>query len=104
MKDEQIFELLNKTTDTITEIKLAELKNLIWDHINFLLVNDFNKLIYLLYRFDIDEQRLKSLLAKNKETDSASLITELLIERQLQKAAQKKSFDPPGNIPDDEKW
>ncbi len=55
------------------------------DKINFLIVNDFNKLIYILYRADINEQKLNRLLAENKKEDAGKIIAALFIQRHLEK-------------------
>ena len=65
-----------------TEINFVEF---LTKKINFLIVNDFNKLIYILYRADINEQKLNKLLAENKKQDAGKIIAALFIQRQLEK-------------------
>ncbi len=81
----------------ITE-KLAE-------HIRFLLNKDFNRLIYILYRVDVPEQKVTETLQNHPEQDAGSTIAGLLLERTLQKAyTRQQSNNSDENIPDDEKW
>jgi hypothetical protein len=54
-------------------------------YINDLIVHDFNKLISILYRIDVDEEKLKRVLKENKDKDAGIVIAELIIERQSQK-------------------
>ncbi len=74
------------------------------DAINDLLANDFNALVQILYRLDVDENKIRASLAGNKGTDAAELIAGLLLERQIQKLEFRKSVkaDWPGD--EEERW
>ncbi len=59
--------------------------------INYLIEKDFNRLLNLLYRIDVSEDKIKKALLDN--TDPAGqVIAQLIIERQLQKIASRKRF------------
>jgi hypothetical protein len=60
------------------------------ERINYLIVNDFNKLIYILYRADINEAKLNKLLAENKKEDAGKIIAALFIQRQLEKIKSRE--------------
>jgi hypothetical protein len=60
------------------------------ERINYLIVNDFNKLIYILYRADINEAKLNKLLADNKKQDAGKIIAALFIQRQLEKIKSRE--------------
>ncbi len=77
---------------------------LIANRINELLLNDFNRLVSLLYRFDINEQKLKQLLQQHPDTDAGILITNLLVERAAAKAESRKNYQSPPMDPDQEAW
>lgn len=83
-----------------------ELKGRIADHINLLISNNFNKLISILYRLDINESKLKQLLADNPGENAGMIIADLIIERQLEKIVSRKRFQNKGenNIDENEKW
>ena len=55
--------------------------------IDDLIQNDLNRLFRILYRVDISEEKLKQMLAENKNTEvqSAEIIANLLIEREEEK-------------------
>ena|SRR5919205_809827 len=72
--------------------------------INHLLQYDFQKLVYLLYRVDINEKVLKNLLQNNPKTDAAVIITNLIIQRQQEKLKTKMQFKRDENIPEEDKW
>ncbi len=80
-------------------------KQALIDRINELLQTDFPKLVAMLYRMDVSETKLKALLKENPDTDAGAIITELIIERQLQKIksrSQSGQQDP--SISEDEEW
>ena len=73
--------------------------------INELILKDFNRLISILYRLDISEGKLKSLLQQHKDTDAADIIRDLIIERQLQKIKSRREYKERDNpIDENEKW
>ena len=75
------------------------------DKINFLIVNDFNKLIYVLYRADINEQKLNRLLAENKKEDAGKIIAALFIQRHLEKIkSRRENKTNAGNDSQEERW
>ncbi len=80
------------------------LKEQLSSHINFLIQSDFQKLVSILYRVDVNESKLKHLLKENPGYDAANIIAELIIERQLQKIKSRQEYRKDENIGDDEKW
>jgi len=73
--------------------------------INELINKDFHSLIRLLYRIDVDEKKIRVYLEQQQNVDSASVLADLIIERQLQKIISRKYFSSKTNPPsDEEKW
>ena len=72
--------------------------------INRLIQTDFNGLVNILYRLDVNEARLKQVLAQEAGTNAGELIASLMVERQLEKINTRNLFKAPNDIPDDEKW
>ena len=75
-------------------------------YINEMLLHRFNELIQLLYRVDIDEQKLKKLLQENSDQDAGDIIARMIIERQVQKIRsreQLKRKEGPG-AEEEEEW
>lgn len=97
---EKIFSLARIVDETNFKLIKDELIKLV----NSLINNDFNSLVQLLYRIDVDENKLKQNLRKNEGADSASLIADMIIKRQLQKIkfSKKDSGDKPQ--PGQENW
>ena len=95
-------ELEVPTTDSFS---LDELKEKLAAHINLLITRDFNRLVGLLYRIDVNETKLRSLLNVNKGEDAGKIIAQLIIERQMQKIQSRQQFRTHDNdIGDEEKW
>jgi len=98
---------LQKIADDLEiALKADEHENLhlIINRINELIQKDFSYLLNLLYRIDVSEEKLKSVLNSHPETDAAILITQLIIERQKEKFKSKQINKNFGDIPEDEKW
>jgi paraquat-inducible protein B len=72
------------------------------DYINHLLNTDFEKVVSLLYRIDVDENKIKMLL---QNTSNSSLtIAQAIIERQLQKIKSRQKYSRDNNFSEEEKW
>lgn len=73
--------------------------------INELIQSDFHQLLSILYRLDVQEEKLRRLLNEHPGTDAGLLIADLMIERQLQKIKSRREFKQRDNdIDADEKW
>jgi len=90
--------------DLPENISFDLLKERLSSHINFLIQSDFQKLVSILYRVDVSESKLKHLLKENQGFDAAKIITDMIIERQLQKIKSRQEHRNNENISDDEKW
>jgi hypothetical protein len=66
--------------------------------INDCIQNDFNKLVQLLYRIDVSEEKLKYILQLNPNEDAAKLIAAVIIERLAATKAARASFSKTGKI------
>ncbi len=81
-------------------------------HLNDLIKDNFDKLIAYLYRIDVNEQKLKSLLKQNPDENAGNIIATLIIERQLEKIKTREQFSTRDNnlptgqagIDEEEKW
>jgi len=87
------------------QISADELRRRLSVHINYLIEHDFQKLVSVLYRVDVNEKKLKQLLKENPGEDAGLIIADLIIERQLQKIKSRKEYRrDENNISDEEKW
>ncbi|HQW42893.1 MAG: hypothetical protein IPP02_04945 [Chitinophagaceae bacterium] len=85
-------------------ISSEELREKLIAHINALINQDFEKLVFLLYRIDVNESKMRYLLDQREGENAAGLIADLIIERQLQKIKSRKESKSNSDIPDEEKW
>ena len=98
---DEIISVYNSLEENSTEKIREELIVLLNELIN----KDFNSLVQLLYRIDVNEKKIRLYLNQKTNEDSASVIADLIIERQLQKIETRKKFSKKdGNETDEEKW
>ena len=67
-------------------------------YINDCIQHDFNKLVQLLYRIDVSEEKLKYILQLNPNEDAAKLIAAVIIERLAATKVARASFSRTGKI------
>lgn len=72
--------------------------------INELIATDFDRLVSILYRMDVNEKKLKAVLAANPNENAGFLIADLMMERQLQKIKSRQEHRRDDNISEEEKW
>lgn len=107
MEQEEIIQTINTDLSITLPEKMGnnELITALSSYINQLIQTDFQKLVALLYRIDVHEEKLKRLLIDHPGEDAGKIIALLIIERTQQKINFKKQFS--GKFfPDDdeEKW
>ena len=67
-------------------------------YINDCIQHDFNKLVQLLYRIDVSEEKLKYILQLNPNEDAAKLIAAVIVERLTATKAARASFSTTNKI------
>jgi len=72
--------------------------------INRLILHDFNQLVSILYRIDIDEEELKQMLRQYSHVDAGYIVAQLIIKRQMNKAELRKQFRKGDDIAEEDKW
>jgi hypothetical protein len=104
--EEQLqYEIIQTTNaQLLPQASLTLFKQKLALYINNLINRDFEKLIYILYRVDISEKKLKKALASSS-ADAGIFIAEMIIERQMQKVKMRSQYSGENkNISDEEKW
>lgn len=62
-------------------------------HLDDLINYDFNKLISILYRIDVSQEKLKKALSnRSQDKTQGEIIANLIIERQIQKLKFREEF------------
>ena len=87
-------------------LQSADFNNKLAEYINELILHNFDHLIFLFYRIDISEQKLKKLLKEHEKADAGKLIASMIIERQLQKIKSRQDHAKTNNdiIDEGESW
>jgi hypothetical protein len=80
-------ELVEKTTNE------AELIELIRQLVQELIDRDFEKLLLILYRLDINEKKVKEAIDMTGPANAPLSIAELIIEREKQKVVARAKYD-----------
>ena len=105
MTENTLIHLLNTQLDTdFPETSEDQLLQKLSFFINDLIENNFQKLLTILYKVDVNENKLKQLLLKNEGEDAGVIIASLLIERQQQKIETRKKFISKLENDGEEKW
>lgn len=101
-----IVELNNTLAIELPEkISFEDMHSKLAAHINQLIKDNFEDLVRLLYKIDINEDKLKLQLVHNPTENAGNMIATLIIERLQQKAAFKKQFSKkPSSSDNEEKW
>lgn len=61
--------------------------------LSYLIDHHFEKLLWILYRIDVDEEKAKAILATNPPEDAPAVLAQLIIERIKKKEELKKRFN-----------
>jgi hypothetical protein len=102
--DHNIINIVFAATDEVA-VKDKRLSEELSAYINDLIIHDFERLVSLLYRIDIDEKKLKSLLSFHPDMNSGDTIAAMIIERQLQKIKSRQASRRDENrMSEEEKW
>jgi hypothetical protein len=72
--------------------------------VNNLINTNFEKLISLLYRMDVSEAKIKTMLQNAADKNAGQIIAALMMERQQQKILLRQSFKTEVDIDENEKW
>ena len=109
MKDTYIPELREEISASFdiqlsSVVSYEELRKQLSTNVNHLINHDFEKLVSLLYRIDVNENKIRQLLKQKEGENAPGLIADLIIERQLQKIESRRNSSTNDPIPDDEKW
>ncbi|MEI6507747.1 MAG: hypothetical protein WCO54_04635 [Bacteroidota bacterium] len=69
-----------------------ELLNWLTEQVVYLMLNDMEKLLGVLYRIDVNEKKVKQAFAQTQPQKIAPLIAELILQRELQKAESRLKY------------
>ncbi|MBK9730554.1 MAG: hypothetical protein IPO83_04565 [Chitinophagaceae bacterium] len=91
----QLLQLLTTYFDfpkmEMDENAFIKIREALVDKLDFLLNHDYEKLLWLLYRIDVDEEKAKATLASKPDQPPAEVLTDMIIERLIEKAKSRAS-------------
>lgn len=77
------------------------------EKIEYLITNDFEGLLFVLYRLDVDENKVKMLISEAKGANPGAVIAKCIIDRLEQKIIWRKKFKQQQgkeDIDESERW
>ena len=93
-----------RITNLLTNTPAPDVKMRLMPLINDLINHDFDALIQILYRIDVNEAKLKSVLRENPGQDAASLLADAIIDRQLEKIRLREKSHRSQKNDDENSW
>ncbi len=94
MSGNELVVLINKQlgADFNENISQQELQEKLFSFINDCIQNDFQRLVAILYKVDVDENKLKRILKEETNKDAAAIIVTLIIEREMDKIETRRKY------------
>lgn len=88
------------------DLKTIDYASIIAAKIDFLIANDFNGLLFILYRLDVDEVKVKEMIASTGGITPGLTIANLILKRLEQKIYWRNKFknQDKTEIDDEERW
>ena len=87
-----LISIISKDFDIPDNLSESRLRDAMVDAFAYLIDNDFQKLVQILYKADVDQYKLKELLEKVEGVSSAEVIADAYIARQLAKVETWKKY------------
>jgi hypothetical protein len=91
----QHFELVPSSPEN--KDNLQQVRAVLIDKIDYLLSHDFEKLLWILYRVDVNETKAKEMLVQHSAEKPSEILADLIIEREMQKAITRIKFRKDGS-------
>lgn len=87
-----LIKIISKDFDVPENISEEHLREVLVKTFEYLIEDDFQKLLQILYRADVDQYKLKELLESNVGRTSAEIIADAYIARQKAKVETWKKY------------
>ena len=99
-----VWPILAELSTELSVEKQESLKQRLAVYLNDLLLHDFHSLVQLLYRVDVSEKKIKTVLQEHPSEDAGNLLAGLLIQRQAEKRVTRNRFRSSPGSSDEERW
>lgn len=70
-----------------------QLRKLVAERVLYMMENDVEHFKYVLYRLDINEQKVKQVLAESPYGEAANGIADLILKREMEKAQTRQQYN-----------
>lgn len=87
-----LIKIISKDFDIAENLSEEQLYQILVNSFDYLVENDFSKLLQILYRADVDQYKLKELLENSENQNSAEVIAKAYIDRQKAKVETWKKY------------
>ena len=87
-----LVKIIGKDFELEAEMDEGQIREKMIHAFGWLMDNDISRMMNILYRADVDEERLKSLLLGRSQLPSAEVIADEYISRQKQKVETRKKY------------
>ncbi len=92
MEENRLIKIISKDFDLPENISESQLRDTLVKTFEYLVEDDFQKLLQILYKADVDQYKLKELLENTEGKSSAEIIADAYIERQKAKVETWKKY------------
>lgn len=87
-----LIKIISKDFDIAEDLTEAHLRDVLVNTFEYLVADDFQKLLQILYRADVDQYLLKTLLENAEGQSTAEIIADTYIARQKAKVETWKKY------------
>lgn len=106
-ENDDIIQSLLTACRQIEHTAKLELQVHLRDGISWLIQHDFERLVQILYQLDVHEDKLKKSLQSSPDIDAVNIISDMIVERQVEKWKTKQELNNLHSTDDtdaDERW
>lgn len=106
LKEISVLGELDVPASMLTPKDQADAHRALSDMIAFLIDHNFEKLLWILYRIDVDEAQAKKLLAQHLPEEAPGLLATLILQREEKKQQAREQFrrEKPEDVDDALLW
>lgn len=90
--DKTSTEILARNFDLETSNDFKLFREELVRRLSYLIKNDFEKLLWILYRIDVDEKQVATILSDKENHNHSENLADLIIQRQIQKAQTRIKY------------
>lgn len=87
-----LIKIINKDFDLSDQLSEEQLREVMINAFAYLIDDDFQRLLQILYKADVDQDKLKFALENTENTTSAAVIADAYIARQKAKVETWKKY------------